>query len=175
VLSVDDYVPYNFNDYYNLSEQGVFADYVIIMGYDEHYAGSTEAGSVSSISYVVQGINTALESVPESKLINALPFYTRVWSTTSAGVTSEAYGMAEARQYTENHGMTIVWDDATGQNYASLITDTERLECWLEDAQSIEVKLSAMKANQLAGVAAWRLGYETTDVWDVIASYLAQE
>ena len=172
-LSVDNYVPYDFNDYYNLPEQGVFADYVIIMGYDEHYAGSTEAGSVASISYVQEGIARALQSVPASKLMNAVPFYTRVWSTTASGVTSQALGMADAQQYVSDHGLSVSWSDAAGQNYASSVSDTEKLEVWLEDAQSIQTKLSVMEVNSLAGVAAWRLGFETADVWDVIANYMS--
>ncbi|MBQ9644465.1 MAG: chitinase [Lachnospiraceae bacterium] len=172
ILSVDNYVPYDFNEHYNLPEQGVFADYVVIMGYDEHYEGSAEAGSVASISYVSYGIQKALESIPAQKLMNAVPFYVRLWSTTSAGVTSQAVGMADARAYIENHAMEMRWDDACGQYYASSVTDTERLEVWLEDAQSIETKLSVMDVNHLAGVASWRLGFETPDIWDVIEKYM---
>ena len=46
VLSVDNYVPKGYNMQYNRKEQGIVADYVIIMGYDEHYGGSPVAGSV---------------------------------------------------------------------------------------------------------------------------------
>ena len=172
ILSVDNYVPYEFNEHYNLPEQGTFADYVVIMGYDEHYEGSPEAGSVASISYVSYGIQKALESIPAEKLMNAVPFYVRLWSTTSAGVTSQAVGMADAQTYITNHAMEVRWDDACGQYYASHITDTERLEVWLEDAQSIETKLSVMDVNHLAGVASWRLGFETPDIWDVIENYM---
>ena len=47
VLSVDNYVPSEYTAFYNRAEQAVFADYVVIMGYDEHYAGSEEEGSVA--------------------------------------------------------------------------------------------------------------------------------
>ena len=49
VLSVDNYVPRGYNSHYHWKEQGIVADYVIIMGYDEHYGGSQEVGSVASI------------------------------------------------------------------------------------------------------------------------------
>ena len=74
ILSVDNYVPARYNSFYNLKEQGIVADYVIMMGYDEHFAGG-EPGSVSSISYVKNGISGMLEDVPKEKLINAVPFY----------------------------------------------------------------------------------------------------
>ncbi len=174
-LSVDNYVPYNFNDHYDLKEQAVFADYVIIMGYDEHYSPS-EPGSVASIGYVTNGITEALKKVPASKLINAVPFYTRIWvSTPGVGTTGEAYGMAAARSYLVGRGMSIFWSETDGQNYSeATLGDGSYVRCWLEDAESIRLKLEVMAGNGLTGVASWRLDYETPDVWDEILWFLSQ-
>lgn len=172
VLSVDNYVPYNFNDYYRLDEQGVFADYVVIMGYDEHYAGSQEPGSVASIGYVTYGIEEALKYVPKEKLINGIPFYTRVWKTTAEGVSSQAYGMNEVQTFIANHGMNVEWNAATEQNYAEVSEDDATYQIWIEDAESIEKKLEVMQSHSVAGVAQWCLGMESSDVWDVIAAYM---
>src|SRR5574344_997482 len=79
VLSADDYVPQDYSKYYRRDVQGKVCDYVIIMGYDEHTSGSEEAGSVASIDFVMQGIEDTLKDVPANKVINAVPFYTRVW------------------------------------------------------------------------------------------------
>lgn len=175
VLSVDNYVPYGFNDYYNRREQGVFADYVIIMGYDEHYAGSAEAGSVASIEYVRYGIEATCAQVPAEKVINAVPFYTRVWTTSQSGVSSYATGMDAARQAAQEYGMTFTWDDTTAQYYAQTTTaQGNRVEIWLEDSESIEAKIAVMRTNGIAGIACWRLGLESPDVWDVIAAYVAR-
>lgn len=173
-LSVDNYVTYNFNDYYSMDEQAVFADYVIVMGYDEHYAGSAEAGSVASLSYVEYGLKRALQEVPASKLMNAVPFYTRLWKTDASGLTSTALDMTKAQEFVSSHGAQTAWDDKAGQNYMDFTEDGVHYQMWLEDAQSIEAKLGVMAANGVAGVAAWRLGYETADVWDVISRYVAQ-
>lgn len=175
IFSVDNYVPYNFNDYYRLDEQGVFADYVVIMGYDEHYAGSTEAGSVASLDYVTYGIEEALEEVPAEKLVNAIPFYTRIWKTTAEGLGSEAYGMSEIQQFIANHNMKVEWNGMTGQNYAEAADDEATYQIWIEDAESIEAKLKVMESHAVAGVAEWCLGMETEDVWDVIAAYMDQK
>ena len=172
VMSVDNYVPYNFNNYYRLDEQGVFADYVVIMGYDEHYAGSKEAGSVASIGYVTYGIEEALKSVKAEKLINGIPFYSRIWKTAAVGVSSEAYGMNEIQSFIANHGMTVEWNAATGQNYAEVSEDEATYQIWIEDADSIETKLEVMQAHSIAGVAEWCLGMESSDVWGVIADYM---
>ena len=172
VLSVDNYVPYNFNDHYRLDEQGVFADYVVIMGYDEHYAGSQEPGSVASIGYVTYGIEEALKYVSKEKLINGIPFYTRVWKTTAEGVSSQAYGMNEVQTFIANHGMTVEWNASAEQNYAEVHEDDATYQIWIEDAESIEKKLEVMQSHSIAGVAQWCLGMESSDVWDVIADYM---
>lgn len=171
-LSVDNYVPYNFNDHYHMDEQAVFADYVILMGYDEHFQGSEVAGSVASIGYVTYGIQEALQMVPAEKLINGIPFYARVWTTSPEGVTSQACTMEVVRQYLENNGMHAEWSEADGQYYAERTSGDRLYQVWVEDDESIALKLNVMEEAGLAGVAEWCLGFETPDIWDVIADYM---
>ena len=90
VLSVDDYVPSSFTAFYNRAEQATFADYVVVMAYDEHYAGSEEAGSVASIGFVKEGVANTLKEVPADQLILGMPFYARVWSETPVDDTTGA-------------------------------------------------------------------------------------
>ena len=173
-MSVDDYPAYEYNSYYNLREQGVFADYVVIMGYDEHYGGSQQAGSVSSISYVTDAISMAVNLVDKSKVINAVPFYTRYWKTTGGVVTSEAYGMKDIPEIIANHNMMVSWNAAAGQNYAEATEGDTLLQIWVEDVQSLQLKLDVMSSAQIAGIAEWKLDFETPDVWDIIANYMNQ-
>ena len=190
VLSVDNYVPQNYNQQYHRGEQGAVADYVVIMGYDEHYGGSPEAGSVASYDFVKAGIENTLEEVPAEKVINAVPFFTRVWEETpkteeeiaaaqgtdaaeyTMNVTSTAHGMADARAVVEQAGAQITWDETTQQNYATWEANGVTYEVWLEDAQSLEPRLKLMKDYGLAGTAAWRLGQETSDIWELILQYV---
>ncbi len=174
VLSVDNYVPMNHTDHYDRAEQGVVADYVIIMGYDEHYNGSDEAGSVASINFVEKGIENTVTDVPKEKVINALPFYTRIWETGADGVSSQAVGMEMAQTYVADHGIATRWDEVTCQNYGEFQDGDRLCQVWLEDAESIKVKLNIMEKYEIAGVAAWRLGFETADIWDVIEEYMNQ-
>lgn len=174
VLSVDNYVPYHFNSYYDLEEQGVLADYVIIMGYDEHWAGSPEAGSVASLGYVRYGIEKAAEMVPSRKIVNALPFYTRLWRTEGTVVTSEAYPMTSVDKVIADYGMESWWDEETSQNYAEARNGDVLYQMWIEDPQSIGAKLTLMQGYDLGGVAAWRLGFEPAVVWDLIGAYRKQ-
>ena len=172
VLSVDNYVPTGYTDHYDRAEQGVVADYVIIMGYDEHYSGSDKAGSVASIDFVEEGIERTVEQVPAHKVINAVPFYTRIWETKGAELGSQAVGMAAAEEYVRAHNIALEWDEETCQNYGEYTEDGSLFQVWLEDERSIEVKLNIMEKYQIGGVAGWRLGFEKPEIWDVIGVYL---
>lgn len=172
VLSVDNYVPTGYTDHYNRAEQGVVADYVIIMGYDEHYAGSEVAGSVASIDFVEEGIAKTVAEVPANKVINAVPFYTRIWETTSGSISSQAVGMEMAEEYVSNHNIQTEWDEETCQNYGEYTDGDTLYQVWLEDEQSIQVKLTIMEKYGIGGVASWRLGYEKPEIWDEIQAYL---
>lgn len=174
VLSVDNYVPTGYTDHYNRREQGVVADYVIIMGYDEHYAGSAEAGSVASINFVEEGIQKTVDQVPPEKVINAVPFYTRIWETTGSSIGSQAVGMAMAEEYVAAHNIEVEWDDKTCQNYGEYISGDTLYQVWLEDEESIRVKLNIMEKYEIGGVASWRLGYEKPEIWDEIEIWLNQ-
>ena len=173
VLSVDNYVPAEYNKFYDRAEQGVFADYVIIMGYDETPRNAEAAGSVASLGFVEKGIRDTLLEVPKEKVINAMPFYTRFWKTGENGeVTSEALGMDSATQRAANNSVEPVWDETTGQYYIELEYEGSIYQMWLEEERSIEEKLKLIKQYELAGVASWRLGYERASIWDIILRYV---
>ena len=190
ILSVDNPIPSQYSTQYDLEEQGKIVDYVIIMGYDEHHKGSLESGPVASYDFVKKGIEDALKEVPKEKLINAVPFYTRLWKEvektaeeleaqegTDAAeypykVTSEAYGMSKIHIAIENAGAKVKVDKATGQNYAEWVAGDATYKVWLEDEAALEAKLKLMKEHDLAGVAAWRLGFEKSDIWELILKYV---
>ena len=171
VLSVDNPVPEDFTSHYDRAEQGRVVDYVIIMGYDEHYVGS-EAGSVASLPWVEQGIQDTLEEVPAERVINAIPFYTRLWRTTGGNVTSEAIGMDQAQQTIAESNVETYWDKTTSQNYGKYDIDNSTYQIWLEDAQSVAEKVKLVSKYDLAGVSAWKLGFENSGIWQVISDNL---
>lgn len=174
VLSIDNPVPMPYSTHYNRREQGIVADYVINMGYDEHHSGDTEAGSVASLGFVRQSIEDTLQEVPAEKVINAIPFYTRLWKEPYGGgnLTSEVLGMDGASSFISENGMDVYWDSEAGQNVAMLDGEDGLYSIWVEDEQSIEEKMKLVQEYQLAGVAAWKLGFERDSVWPIIAQYL---
>ena len=179
VLSVDVPVPMDFTAHYNRKALGEVCDYLMIMGYDEHYAGSEEAGTVASLSFEEEGIQNTLLEVAAEKVVSGIPFYTRLWCTTTnedgtTTVTSEAMGMNQAQQTLENNQVEASWDETTGQNYAQFDGENGELyQIWMEDTESLTRKLELIKNYDLGGVAEWKLGLEDDSVWDLIAKYVS--
>lgn len=171
VLSVDNYVPFHFNNYYRLDVQGEILDYVIIMGYDEHWHGSKEPGSVASIDYVSGGLDKTLEQVPAEKVINALPFYTIEWRVEGVNVTDKYLTLNNTAEYLKRIGVEKVWDETTCQNYVEWKDGSATYQIWLEDEASIRAKLQVMMVRNIAGVAVWRLGYGTENAWKLLEVY----
>lgn len=171
ILSVDNYVPLNFNDYYRLDIQGKILDYCIIMGYDEHWHGSGDPGSVASIEYVSKGLDRTLEQVPAQKVVNALPFYMILWKTEGTTVTDEYVTLNHLADFLQTQNVTLQWDETTCQNYGEWRSGTALYQIWAEDEESIAVKLNVMNARNIGGVAVWRLGYGTPAAWDLIRAY----
>ena len=168
ILSVDNYVPAGYNSFYDLKEQGIVADYVIMMGYDEHFAGG-EAGSVSSINYVKNGIAGMLENVPREKLIGGVPFYTRLWTEVGDGtITSKAMGIAEEKRWVDNNQVELTWQADTAQYYGEVQTSDGAQFLWMEEERSLKEKMNVIRQNDLAGVACWKLGFEDSAAWDSI-------
>lgn len=172
ILSFDNYVPYNFNDYYRRDVQGKVADYVIIMGYDEHWHGSGDPGSVASIGYVSGGIDRTLEQVPREKVVNALPFYTILWTIDGATVTDEYLLLSNTKDYLQRIGVEAVWDEETSQLYAEWQSGTKTHKLWAETEESIQVKLNVMQNKDIAGVAVWQISYGTPEAWELINTYV---
>lgn len=189
VLSVDNYVPTDYTAFYNRAEQALFADYIIIMAYDEHYSGS-EPGSVASIGWVTEGVKNTLKEVPADQIILGMPFYARVWSLTPSegdalpedGETVDSYtnytiscysaGMNEQQKLANANGVTPVWSEETGQHYVEYENGGSVYQIWMEDAASIEAKLKVMDSFHLAGGSFWKLGLEQSSVWDTIIKYI---
>lgn len=174
VVSVDTPVPQAYTMYYQRGEQARFVDYMIVMSYDEHFAGSEEAGSVSSLPFVQQAVEEMTRVMPADQVICGIPFYTRVWTEKfgQSAITSEVLGMDGAKNYAKENQMTETWDASLGQNVATVETSDARYTIWMEDEQSMEEKLKVIQSADLAGVAEWKLGFECADVWSLISEYI---
>ena len=170
VLSTDNYKPEAYNRCYNLKEQSRFVDYVIVMAYDEHYAG-TDAGSVASLPFVKEAVEATVQLVGKEHVIAGIPFYTRIWTTTDGNTTSRAVGMQAAVDQLNSDGQVALWNDDCGQYVASYTVGNSTRQIWFEEEKSIEAKMQIIQENNVAGVAGWKLGLEKSSVWSVISKY----
>lgn len=191
VLSIDNYVPSDYSGYYDRNQQGEIADYVICMSYDEHNSSSDESGSVASISYVTEAVAATVEEVGNSaQVINGVPFYTRIWTETpeeyadegaeiiedavngNFALSSSAVSMAAAKSAYVAAGAEPVWSDECGQYVVTYESGSSTCLIWLEEAESIALKMALVDEYALGGAAYWKLGMETDDIWDVIGEYV---
>ncbi len=157
VLSVDN----------NREEQGRVVDYVVIMAYDEHHVGG-EAGSVASLGYVTKGVEDTLAMIPKEKVIVGIPFYTRLWETDGETLNATSMGIATAKKWVEQNGMELKWQEETGQYYGELEKDGKTYRLWMEEEASLRAKMDVAREKNLAGVACWKLGFETKELWDIV-------
>lgn len=170
VLSTDNYKPEAYNRCYNLKEQSKFVDYVIVMAYDEHYAG-TDAGSVASLPFVKEAVEDTVQLVGKEHVIAGIPFYTRIWTTTDGNTTSRAVGMQAAIDQLNSDGQVALWNDDCGQYVASYTVGSSTRQIWFEEEKSIEAKMQVIQQENTAGVACWKLGLEKSTVWSIISQY----
>lgn len=172
ILSVDNYSPTASSLHYNRKVQAQYADYLIVMAYDEHYAGGGEAGSNASISFVKKAVSESLKEVPKDQLILGMPFYSRIWKTKDGVLSTETIGMKSESDYIKSHNAQETWQDDLGQNYVEFSEDDATYQLWVEDEKSLALKLGVMKDNGLAGGAFWKEGLESDSVWEIIGKYM---
>lgn len=165
----------NWSRFLDRKALGEVVDYMAVMTYDEHWASSPISGSVASIKWVEKSITRILKEVPAEKLLLGVPFYTRIWIETPSSskpnkmdVESKAISMNAARNILKKDNIIKLWDENAGQYYVVYVEDNKIHKIWVEDAKSIKLKTDLVNKYNLAGVAAWRRGFETEEIWTTI-------
>ena len=148
------------------------ADYMVVMAYDQHWGSSDKAGSVAQYKWVEGSVNVLFRSIPNKKMILGVPLYTRIWKEAGGKVTSKTISMEEVARIIAAKGLKPVWDKESQQNYVEYQENNANYKIWIEDANSLEKKVSLVNKYNLAGVGSWRLGFETSNIWDVISKEL---
>lgn len=167
VLSVDNYAPESGTGYYNRAEQALYADYIMVMAYDEHWNGGGVAGSTSSYPFAERAITDTLEEVPAEKLVLAIPFYTRLWEEDA---DSKAVGMKELSELLPRWGKPV-WLEKERQYFATGTIGEETVSVWVEDLDTLSWRLSLAEHYGLAGVSAWKAGLELDEAWELLQAY----
>ncbi len=173
VLSVDFTAPdggENWSMCYDRHTIGKIADYVVFMAYDQNTTVGTNAGYDWTEVSLKKLVGTQ-EEIESSKIILAIPFYTRVWYETSDGWDNEAIDMKSLDSIIPSSA-TKTWDDSLKQYEVSYTKNGRNYKTWIEDEKSIEAKLSLIEQYKLAGAGYWKKGSETESIWNLISEKL---
>ncbi len=145
---------------YNRKALAKAADYLVLMAYDQYWASSNEPGSVAEYNWVESHLNTLFRTVPKEKLLLGVPLYTRLWTKTNGNWSSKNIPMGQASPYLSQSK----WDSKIKQ----YVFDRGDEKIWIENVDSLKCKASLVPKYNLAGLASWRKGLETPDVWQVL-------
>ncbi len=178
-VSTDVYVPSPWTVHYNRAEIAKSVDYFVIMAYDEHWSGSDEAGSVGSLPWVQQAIESTLEEVPGEKVILGVPFYARLWredvdDSGQLKLSTRALGMNAIKQELKNNQVTPLWDEVLGQYYAEYEKEGGLYRVWMEEEDSMKERVNLVSKYNLAGISGWKLGLESPETWKVINEHISK-
>jgi spore germination protein YaaH len=161
-----------FVEYINRKGVGAATDYIVLMGYDQRGAWSSQAGSIAEVSWVEENINSLIEDskIPSNKIILGIPFYTRLWTenTSTQKLTTKVYTMKNCEEFIQKYKLNPVWDEDAGQNYVEYTEGDLKYKLWIEDANSVKKRVELISKYNLAGITGWRKGFETSDIWKVI-------
>lgn len=164
----------NWSKCYDHEKLGAIVDFLVIMTYDEHWASSPISGPVASYDWMLYHMKQLAEVVSPEKLVMGVPLYTRVWrefpSTEKANTIttrSSAIGMEAQNNLIAKYNLTPIWDDVDKLYYATFFEEGNQVKIWIENAETIEAKIEIIDLLGLKGVAAWRRGFETPDIWSV--------
>lgn len=154
---------------YAFADLARHADYLVVMAYNEHWAGGGKAGSNASLPWVRTNIEKLLKVVPGERLIVALPLYTMQWDQRSGeSAHGQEISQADAMKQAQKSGVRPVWD-ASAQQYVIRIQQNGSVRhIWLEDSRSLTAKYDAMQKLGVAGVAFWYIGGEEESVWPAL-------
>jgi len=174
VLSIDTLIPRPWTIEYDRASLSKYVDYLVVMTYDEHYAGSPAAGSIASLPWVEDAIKATLKDVPASKLLMGIPLYTRVWTVDGTGkiISNPSAKMPAVRSTVASKSLTPVWRDKEKQYYVEYANGDNTSKIWIEDPRSIANRLNLVSQYNLAGSACWQLSQGEDRIWNVFDGML---
>lgn len=146
-------------------------DMIMIMAYDQHWSGSDTAGSVAQLKWVEDGVKGFLAyGIPRNKLMLGIPFYVREWRLNASGVMvdNKAIMMKEVPRIIADNNAKGVYDAASGQTKYTYAKNGYTHVFWAETAGTVKARIDIAAKYDLAGVAVWRLGYESADMWTMM-------
>lgn len=163
---------------YDYEALAQYADYLMLMAYDEHYKGS-EPGPVAGIDFVEKSIKYALTKVSPDKIVLGIPFYGRIWKS-GGGISGQGLSLLQVQGLISNYKSSIIFSSANLAPRATINIKTNDKKpsiaagvlgsgtytVWYEDEKSLKYKLDLVERYDLKGTGSWSLGQEPSSVWN---------
>ncbi|NMP21448.1 glycosyl hydrolase family 18 protein [Sulfobacillus harzensis] len=143
---------------YNYRALGKAADLLMIMAYDQHYAGGSP-GPIASPSWVKKVLDYTISAVPPSKVVLGIPGYGYDWSGS---------GTAAALSYSQAESLAKQYGASSSSNHFEYLQNGQVHSVWFENTQSLLNKINLVSGYELRGVALWRLGIEDPKIWNFL-------
>jgi GH18 family chitinase len=164
---------------WDLKKLSELCDYLIVMGYNYYWSGSSTAGPVAPLdgeSYnVTKTVITYLNAgVAPEKLLLGVPWYGYDWPVVSSDRKSTTTGTGTARTFSEAQEIANTYlktfDQSTKTPWVSYPTPSTLRQLWFEDNMSLLMKYNLTNSKNLAGIGIWALSYEGAykEVWSTI-------
>jgi spore germination protein YaaH len=171
---------------WDLKKLSEICDYLIVMGYNYYYGGSSTAGPVAPLAgenyNITRTVNTYLtaEVAPE-KLLLGLPWYGYDWPVTGASRKSSTTGTGTSRVYSAAETLATqyskTFDELTSSAWVSYTSASLWRQLWYDDSESLIMKYDFADSKNLAGIGIWALSYEGThnEIWSGIHNVYSPE
>lgn len=170
-------------------EVSKYVDYVVLMGYDYHYTGSSIAGPVAPLmgagtvsEYDVDtAVQKALAIMPAKKILLGIPIYGYEWETLGnvpRSATIAYTGVIASHQRVQNlinscASCSAEFDPVDHESHLIYPDDSLPIyhQIFFPDTQATQDKINYATAHKLGGVAVWALGYEGTNILSPLINY----
>jgi cellulose synthase/poly-beta-1,6-N-acetylglucosamine synthase-like glycosyltransferase/peptidoglycan/xylan/chitin deacetylase (PgdA/CDA1 family)/spore germination protein YaaH len=160
------------NDSFDYRKLSAPVDYVILMAYDQHYAGS-EPGPVAGVDWFENMLRMRQSDVPASKTIAALGNYAYDWKEggePEVRTFEEAVLTAVESSDPDGPAIKIQLDPVSLNPRFEWIEEEDgqekRHQVWMLDAVSAFNQVAVSRSLGTRGVALWRLGSEDPSLWN---------
>ncbi|MFP7159380.1 glycoside hydrolase family 18 protein [Priestia aryabhattai] len=143
---------------YDYGGIGAVVDFMFIMAYDWHHAGS-EPGPVAPITEVKRTIEFAIDRLPRRKIILGVPLYGYDWLIPyRPGSVASAISNQNSIETAMRYQSPIQYSEEYKSPFFRYKDQQERShEVWFEDVRSMSEKAQLVREYGLQGIGAWQL------------------
>ncbi len=161
-----DLVPHDFagvNAYsaaYDVAAIGKVADFADLMAYDQHGSGGSP-GPVAGLDWDNAILQATLPDLNPAHVLLGIPLYGRAWGSLG-GASAYSNVLYNALAIP---GARVDYDFSAQTPF--IVSPDGSLTTYFDDADSLSRKIALVRTYRLAGIAAWRLGFEDPGFWSV--------